>query len=711
MEQPITRPLSELMHHAIATGDVSKLQSLLKQGVDADSRYYIDGEILETASRKSLTSLNSYRAQSQMDSTSIRESIIEEEEHQNSSGESTVKDDDDSVSWDGYTTNPPTKDTTSQHVGEGDQYIDRLIKECQQEVEEVSLNVTAIEVKNNDTDTENDDSPDVIEKNTTEDHISDNENGPTNDEDEINDESLQSPNVENVYENPESNNNNMESSNTMEQQFTVDQCTNEVDFDANTVDEHTKDVNSMNNQSTTNDQKFDSVADIAQEDDPLESTLMLQSIEDQIQSLEKNQQSHPVEDEYISLRDEKETSIKRKSISDTIDARLNDANESLIERAASVRVKEVINDDEEKPREKLIPRIKRRLSQKLKTKPKREPQEDLDDEEDDLKYQNINKPRNVDDEQLNENFEGVAFFEAVREGMDMIVQTLLETSNNYQLNMLDENGFTPIMQASWHGQRECLQILLDHGAQIDSKNATGCTAAHFAAGQGHTECLELLISHDSDVVDIKTKYGATPLLLAAKSGCIECVQLLLEAGADPNIQYRGNQTALLFAAGNGHYECIEELLKHNVFVDQPNSQLVTPLMRAVQQGHNTCVTLLIDSDADINRQDAIGRTAVHIAVEHNNPKALKILLQNGASVDIKTKGDSKALTYAERFQNVRCAEIIENHINKLREEREKERGIDSTIQKQQEKPAKQVSCLSFKHLFRRKKKSKHVEGV
>lgn len=421
-----------------------------------------------------------------------------------------------------------------------------------------------------------------------------------------------------------------------------------------------------------------------------------------VQSIQQLKSEENEEHQSLTLNN------NRCSLADVIDLRLKDDNEGLLERAASVCAKDMTETGDEKSPRKIIPRLKRKLSLKFTKKSKTNFTED-EDEEDDLKYVNLVKTRNVDDEQLEENFEGVAFFEAVRDGMEMIVQTLLETSNNYQLNLLDENGFTPAMQAAWHGQPECLEILLSHGANIELQNAVGCTATHFAAGQGHTDCLQLLINDDAEQVNAKTKYGATPLLLAAKGGYKDCMDILLKAGAEPNIQYRGNQNALLFAAGNGHYECIETLLEYDVDLNQPNSQQVTPLMRAVQQGHNTCVALLVDKGADLNLQDAYGRTAVHFAVEHNNPKGLKLLLQNGNNInlELKTKkGGSRPLDYAERFQNTKCAEIIENHINRLREEREKERELET----QRQKVSRQVSCLSFKHFFRRRNR-KNNESI
>ena len=390
----------------------------------------------------------------------------------------------------------------------------------------------------------------------------------------------------------------------------------------------------------------------------------------------------------------------RRSIVEMIDEKLCDENKTLIERSSSIRrskmnnksYEEILKDEKSL---KCMPRIRRTISSRWSRKGSKK-RGNVDDEE---YYKNIiiTKARNVDNEQLNENYEGLALFEAVSEGMDIIVQTLLETSNDCQINLTDENGFSPAMQAAWHGQKDCLKILLDHGANTSLKNATGCTAAHFAAGQGHFECLELLIDDGRIDVNATTKFGATALILAAKVGHQKAVKLLLKNSADPNIKYRGNQNALLFAAGNGHYECLQALLGYGVQIDQQNSQKVTPLMRAVQQGHNPCVVLLIDNGADMDKRDSIGRSAIHFAVEFNNPKALEILLNAGAHGELETKGGSTPLAYAERFQNTKCEDMLKKHLTVLEEKSVPEKDVPNTIEEAQ------VCCFTLRMYFGRTK--------
>jgi len=622
----MSRPNSTILHHAIATGDFEKVQTLLKQGVvDADARLQIDDDILETASRKSLTSIRSYRKHSV-----ATEFIMEEE---NESG-----------------------DVVRNVTSGGDP-------------------------------TENNKSSELINEKSSADGV-------------LNAEAVVCPVVENEDDN--------------DIDHIMEECQNEAEEENESEQRNQGEITVI--EAPTEPDYLQAEVDLGAKIKELES--QIESERAAVEMRARPAHMERLKDEYDDSEDEGIESSpnlnnNRRSLADTIDLKLRDDNEGLFERAPSMRIKDMTHeaeggDDETRPK-KLIPRIKRKISLKFTKRPKKDLLEDEDEEGDDLTYINLVKTRNVDDEQLEENFEGVAFFEAVRDGMDMIVQTLLETSDNYQLNMLDENGFTPAMQAAWHGQVECLQILLSHGANLDLRNATGCTAAHFAAGQGHTECLQSIIKEDPEQVDSKTKFGATPLILAAKGGHRECTEVLLDSGADPNIRYRGNQNSLLFAAGNGHYECIEALIEHQVDLDQPNSQRVTPLMRAVQQGHNTCVALLTEKGANIDLQDAIGRTAIHFAVEHNNLKGLKLLLQSGASVEFKTKGGSKPLDYAERFRNTRCAEMLENHINKLKEELDL-KDLEGESPKQQnkvhEKEEKTVTCLSFKHLFRRRSTKK-----
>lgn len=55
------------------------------------------------------------------------------------------------------------------------------------------------------------------------------------------------------------------------------------------------------------------------------------------------------------------------------------------------------------------------------------------------------------------------------------------------MNCKDATGATPLHLASGHGHVKCVALLLDKGAQVDTRQAYGQTALHDAAGMGHAE--------------------------------------------------------------------------------------------------------------------------------------------------------------------------------------------------------------------------------
>jgi len=73
-------------------------------------------------------------------------------------------------------------------------------------------------------------------------------------------------------------------------------------------------------------------------------------------------------------------------------------------------------------------------------------------------------------------------------------------------------------------------LLIDNGANINNQNNNGLTPLHQASKNGLKEIVELLISKGADV-NIKNNAGITPLDVAQQRGQTEIVELLREHGA------------------------------------------------------------------------------------------------------------------------------------------------------------------------------------
>jgi len=87
-----------------------------------------------------------------------------------------------------------------------------------------------------------------------------------------------------------------------------------------------------------------------------------------------------------------------------------------------------------------------------------------------------------------------------------------------------------LMWAAHEGHTEVMNLLIQKGANIDTKKTTGETALWFAAQKGQLESLRILVHHDADVNVVGWK-GATALEVARKNGHQEIVDYLRDAGA------------------------------------------------------------------------------------------------------------------------------------------------------------------------------------
>ena len=95
-----------------------------------------------------------------------------------------------------------------------------------------------------------------------------------------------------------------------------------------------------------------------------------------------------------------------------------------------------------------------------------------------------------------------------------------------QVDIKDGFGMTALMFASKNGYFEISKLLLDHGAQVDTKdNNTGKTALINASEYGRLSVLKLLLDFGAEV-DIKDNNGMTALMYASKSRNIDILKLL-----------------------------------------------------------------------------------------------------------------------------------------------------------------------------------------
>ena len=104
------------------------------------------------------------------------------------------------------------------------------------------------------------------------------------------------------------------------------------------------------------------------------------------------------------------------------------------------------------------------------------------------------------------------------------------------------------------GNREIVELLLNHGASPAAVNAAGATPLHDAALGGSKPVVELLLDKGADVNAVDRETGATPLHNAASWGRTEAIAILLAHGADSSLKNRAGLTPLRAAVQNNQPE-------------------------------------------------------------------------------------------------------------------------------------------------------------
>jgi len=130
----------------------------------------------------------------------------------------------------------------------------------------------------------------------------------------------------------------------------------------------------------------------------------------------------------------------------------------------------------------------------------------------------------------------------------------------------DDYGSTALHAATRKGYYKIVQILLDRGIDINSKNNSGYTALHEASFVGNVNIVKILLDKGIDT-NCKDYNGWTALHLAARYDHMNIVEILLDGGTDINSKEFNDWTALHDAAFKGHMNVVEILLDRGIDID------------------------------------------------------------------------------------------------------------------------------------------------
>lgn len=279
---------------------------------------------------------------------------------------------------------------------------------------------------------------------------------------------------------------------------------------------------------------------------------------------------------------------------------------------------------------------------------------------------------------------------------DIKILELLEVPG-IDINIQDEDGYSPLHLAVDLNREVVVKALLAKGANVNTINDAEATPLHTAIRKGSPALIENLLNVEDIDINVRDNNGNTPLYLAVLEEKQKAIEILVAKGANATIKnnYRytplylaitkkspqiigavlaakdinvhakdsDDQTLLHQSTGRGGMVAkfiIETLVFKGADVNAINIDGETPLHLAAMGGETSVLAIetLIAKGAHVNVMDKKGDTPLHIAIEGGVVGIIKTLLNHGAKLDIENKNKKTPLDLAQESTKVEIKQLF-----------------------------------------------------
>ncbi len=173
-------------------------------------------------------------------------------------------------------------------------------------------------------------------------------------------------------------------------------------------------------------------------------------------------------------------------------------------------------------------------------------------------------------------------------------------------------GEPPLHQAIRNQEPDLVGLLLDAGARLEARDASGWTALMKAAWANDAGSVGRLLAKRAPV-DTVSSDGWSALELAVSYADVGVVQALLDKGANVRRANPTGFTPVMFAVARDDPAILEAVLARGAEVNHANQAGVTALMLAAAAGREAVAKRLLAAGADPSARNREGKTAADLA--------------------------------------------------------------------------------------------------
>eukprot|EP00731_Ephydatia_muelleri_P038669 Em0853g5a len=234
--------------------------------------------------------------------------------------------------------------------------------------------------------------------------------------------------------------------------------------------------------------------------------------------------------------------------------------------------------------------------------------------------------------------------------VDLELRELLKQRGDH-VDILDDNGCTPLMYAAIADSWQAAEMLLNFSARREMTDTEGRTAVHYAAFFGKYNTLKFLISSASAWAP-RDSYGRTPLHWSCANGSTKCLQVLLNHAkvvyGDINPKDNEGMTPLHCAALFGRPKHISLLNEAECSLVAVDIEGKTALHWTANNSDPSCVLALMEAYPPLlNRRDVYGCTVLHLMAANGSLPLMDTLLRiEGVEVNAQDSTQRTPLHYA-----------------------------------------------------------------